>query len=30
MLGSDQRRLLGDFVRAHRERARPAVAAGRP
>ena len=29
MLGSDQRRLLGDFVRAHRERARPAVAAGR-
>ena len=25
MLDSDQRRLLGDFLRAHRERARPAV-----
>ena len=29
MLDSDQRRLLGDFLRAHRERARPAASAGR-
>ena len=29
MLDIDQRRLLGDFIRAHRERARPPVAAGR-
>src|ERR1700733_12719433 len=29
MLDADQRRLLGDFVRAHRERLRPQGAAGR-
>ena len=29
MLESDQRRLLGDFVRAHRERARPPAPGGR-
>lgn len=29
MLDLDQRRLLGDFIRAHRERARPSIAAGR-
>jgi transcriptional regulator with XRE-family HTH domain len=29
MLEADQRRLLGEFVRAHRERARPAAAGGR-
>ncbi|KAF2991648.1 helix-turn-helix transcriptional regulator [Methylocystis sp. MJC1] len=29
MLDADQRRLLGDFIRAHRERARPDVAGGR-
>lgn len=29
MLSSDQRRLLGEFIRAHRERAHPAASAGR-
>lgn len=29
MLNDDQRRLLGDFIRAHRERSRPKAAAGR-
>lgn len=29
MLDADQRRLLGDFIRAHRERARPEAAGGR-
>jgi transcriptional regulator with XRE-family HTH domain len=29
MLDSDQRRLLGDFIRAHRERARPDLPGGR-
>jgi transcriptional regulator with XRE-family HTH domain len=29
MLSSDQRRLLGEFIRAHRERARPAASAVR-
>lgn len=29
MLDADQRRLLGDFIRAHRERARPIAAGGR-
>ncbi|HEY2534599.1 MAG TPA: helix-turn-helix transcriptional regulator [Xanthobacteraceae bacterium] len=29
MLGADQRRLLGDFIRAHRERARPVTVGGR-
>ena len=29
MLEPDQRRLLGEFIRAHRERVRPASAAGR-
>ncbi|MHA8045731.1 helix-turn-helix transcriptional regulator [Roseomonas mucosa] len=29
MLESDQRRLLGEFIRAHRERARPVASAGR-
>ncbi len=29
MLEADQRRLLGEFVRAHRERMRPSTAAGR-
>ena len=29
MLEADQRRLLGEFVRAHRERVRPTAAAGR-
>src|SRR5262252_1667222 len=29
MLEADQRRLLGDFVRAHRERARPVAVGGR-
>src|SRR5277367_7017123 len=29
MLDSDQRRLLGEFVRAHRERVRPTPATGR-
>jgi transcriptional regulator with XRE-family HTH domain len=29
MLTADQRRLLGEFIRAHRERARPVEASGR-
>src|SRR5262249_60705422 len=29
MLEADQRRLLGDFIRAHRERARPVTVGGR-
>ncbi|HTZ66360.1 MAG TPA: helix-turn-helix domain-containing protein [Roseiarcus sp.] len=29
MLEADQRRLLGEFVRAHRERMRPTAATGR-
>ena len=29
MLEADQRRLLGEFVRAHRERVQPTAAAGR-
>src|SRR3974390_2098591 len=29
MIEADQRRLLGDFIRAHRERARPVTVGGR-
>jgi len=29
MLTADRRRLLGEFIRAHRERARPVEASGR-